>query len=438
MKKSNNPIIQLRVDDIPSKWYNCLPDLPEPIPPLKDSGKGESEIERMKKIRPAVLIEQDNNIKDRFIDIPGEVLERYVQIGRPTVLKRAVYLEKYLKTPAKIYFKREDMLPMGSFKLNSAIPQAYYSRNEGRIHLVTETGAGQWGVAVANAGRLYNLKSTVFMAKCSYETKPYRQILMRLFGAEVYPSPCGKTKAGREMLEKNPHHTGSIGSAISEAIELSSQIPDAAYLSGSNLNHVLMHQTIIGREVKKQMELMGEKADELIACVSGGSNLGGLMLPFLTDKLKGDNLKFTAVESTAAPRLTKGEYRYDHGDPAGLTPLSMSYSLGMDYVPPPVHVGGLRQHSGSPLVGLLRKLGIIDAKTYDQDEAFKAGKLFLETEGVLPAPETCHTIAAVIESAIEAREKGVSKNIVFCFSGNGFLDLHGYNDVLLKTDNVNY
>ncbi|HEX9060583.1 MAG TPA: TrpB-like pyridoxal phosphate-dependent enzyme [Clostridia bacterium] len=436
MGKNNHPVIQLKIDDIPSKWYNCLPDLPEAIPPLKDSGRGESEIERMKKIRPAVLIEQDTDERDRFIDIPGEVLERYVQIGRPTVLKRAVYLEKYLNTPAKIFFKREDMLTMGSFKLNSSIPQAYYSKKEGRTHLVTETGAGQWGVAVANAGKFYNLKSTVFMAKCSYESKPYRQVLMRLFGTEVYPSPSGKTKAGRDMLEKDPNHTGSIGSAISEAIELSTSISDAAYLSGSNLNHVLMHQSIIGQEVKKQMELIGEKADELIACVSGGSNLGGLMLPFLPDKLGGDNLKFIAVESNAAPRLTKGEYRYDHGDPAGLTPLSMSYTLGMDYVPPAVHVGGLRQHSGSPLVGLLRKLGMIDARTYDQDEAFKAGRLFLETEGILPAPETCHTIAAVIESAVEAREKGISKNIVFCFSGNGFLDLHGYDDVLLKSKGI--
>lgn len=436
MKKEIESIVQLGVKDIPTQWYNCLPDLPEQLPPAKDSGRGESEIEKMKKIRPNVLFEQDVNMKERWIDIPGEVLERYVQIGRPTILKRAIHLEKYLDTPAKIYYKREDMLPTGSFKLNSSIPQAYYSKLEGRRHLVTETGAGQWGVAVGFSGRLYGLDSTVFMAKCSYESKPYRQVLMRLFGTNVYPSPSGKTRAGQEMLEKNPNHTGSIGSAISEAIEFCTDTSDAAYLSGSNLNHVLMHQTVIGQEVKKQLEMIGEEADELIACVSGGSNLGGLMLPFLPDKLKGSPVKLTAVESTAAPRLTKGEYRYDHGDPAGLTPLTMSYTLGMDYIPPAVHVGGLRQHSGSTIVGLLRKLNLLDAEAYDQNEAFKAGKTFLETEGILPAPETCHTIASVINSALEARESGTSKNIVFCFSGNGFLDLHGYNDVLLKNKNI--
>lgn len=423
--------IKLNEKDIPRKWFNVLPTLPEPIPPLKDPDDNkESRIETMKKIRIKELLKQDE-IMEEWVDIPEDVIEKYIEIGRPTPLMRAVNLERYLDTPARIYIKREDLLPTHSFKLNTSIAQAYYAEKEGAKGLVSETGAGQWGVGLAYACNIYKMECVIFWVKISLEQKVYRASFAELLGAKVFPSPSTKTKAGKEILAKDPDNYGSIGTGIGEAISFSIEEPAFKYVSGSNLPHVLLHQTIIGLETKKQLTSIGEIPDQLIACVGGGSNLGGFMNPFVPDKLeRGDALSLIAAESDAAPRLTKGEYRYDHADPVGLTPLTLSYTLGMDYMPPPVHVGGLRQHSGSPIVGILRKNKLLDAYSYSQEDAFKAGKLFIECERVIPAPETCHAIKAVVDFALEAKKKREKKIIVMCFSGNGLLDIKGYKAVL--------
>lgn len=423
--------IQKNEVSIPKKWFNVLPHLPEPLPPPKDPDNSrDSPIEVMKKIRLKKLLEQDQS-EQTWIDIPEEVLTNYEKIGRPTPLYRAVGLEKYLDTPARIYFKREDVLPTGSFKLNSSLAQAYYAKEEGATGLVTETGAGQWGLAVAYACNFYDLKSVIFWVKVSQEQKVARATFTKMLGATVYPSPSQRTAAGRKILEKDPNCLGSIGTGIGEAINFAMDSPDFKYVSGSNLPHVLLHQTVIGLETKEQLASLGEEPDQLVACVGGGSNLGGFMNPFLPDKLKrGKDLEWIAAESDAAPRLTKGEYRYDHSDPVGLTPLSLSYTLGMDYMPPPVHVGGLRQHNGSAIIGLLRRHQLLDAYAYSQEEAFKAGKIFLDCERILAAPEACHAIRAVVDSALMAKKNGKEKVIVACLSGNGLLDMHGFQSVL--------
>ncbi|MDH4163823.1 MAG: TrpB-like pyridoxal phosphate-dependent enzyme [Nitrospirota bacterium] len=425
--------IHLPVKDIPRQWYNVLPSLPKPLPEAKDPKGDFSPIELMKKIRPRSLQEQDA-APNKWITIPEDVLDKYLKIGRPTLLQRAVNLEKYLKTPAKIFFKREDLLPTGSFKLNTSIAQAFYAKEEKFEGLISETGAGQWGTAVCVSAKLYDLQAQIFMARISYEQKLYRRYYMKLYGGDVYPSPSTKTAAGRKMLDDRPGHPGSIGTGISEAVETAANYNGKfAYVSGSNLPHVLLHQTVIGLETMKQMKLISEKPDILIACVGGGSNLGGFFLPFFEEKMKKPgSITFLAAESTAVPRLTKGTYRYDAGDSSGLTPLTKSYTLGQDFIPPEIHIGGLRQHSGSPIIGLLRHEGLLDAVAFDQTDIFEAGRLFSICEGILPAPESCHAISAAIKVALEAKEEGKERTIVFCLSGSGFFDLEGYRQILLS------
>jgi tryptophan synthase beta chain len=407
-----------------------MPDLPDGLPVPKNDGDGISQTENMRKIRPAILMEQDT-FSGEFIDIPQEILDYLVQIGRPTPLRRAAALEHHLDTPAKIYYKREDTIVTGSFKMTTAIAQAYYCKLAGYKHVVSETGAGQWGMALALACKFFGLKCTIFMARCSYLQKPYRKYYTEVLGADIYPSPSKKTKIGQSLLAEDPNHVGSIGTAISDAIEIALDSREIAYLSGSNVPHVLIHQSLLGLETKKQLEKVEKKPDQLVACVSGGSNLAGLMMPFLKDKMNGANIDMLGVESTAAPRLTKGIYDYDRSDVAGHTPLVKSYTMGPDFIPPPVHVGGLRQHNGSPIIGHLCRQGLLNAVAYDEYVAFDAGKLFLETEGVLVAPESSHAVAAVLNSARQARETGEEKIIVFLCSGNGFLDLEGYAEIIL-------
>nr|VFK25664.1 MAG: tryptophan synthase beta chain/tryptophan synthase beta chain [Candidatus Kentron sp. MB]VFK29651.1 MAG: tryptophan synthase beta chain/tryptophan synthase beta chain [Candidatus Kentron sp. MB]VFK74855.1 MAG: tryptophan synthase beta chain/tryptophan synthase beta chain [Candidatus Kentron sp. MB] len=416
---------------IPSRWFNVIPHLPEPIPVSQDPQDGkESRVECMKRIRVAKMVEQDSII-DPWIDIPQAIYDEYLEVGRPTPLYRARTLERALCTPARLYFKREDLLPTGSFKLNSAIAQAYYAAKEGAVGLVTETGAGQWGHSLAYACNRFGLEAVVFWVKVSKAQKPYRVVLSQLLGATIYDSPSDRTASGRCVLGKDPECTGSIGSAIGDAISFAMDNPEYKYVSGSNLPHVLLHQTVIGLETRAQLTAIGESPTHLVACVGGGSNLGGFMNPFLPEKLQGTHAPvFFAAESDVAPRLTEGQYRYDHADPAGLTPLTLSYTLGMDYVPPAVHVGGLRQHSGSAIVGLLRKHGLLEARAYNQADAFKAGQLMAELERILPAPESCHAVKAVIDLATAAKASGESLVIVACLSGHGILDLQGYKNVL--------
>lgn len=428
MQKSSN---HLKKNKIPTRWFNVLPVLPEKLPPLKDPDDGkESRIEVMKRIRIQELLKQDQ-ATEQWIDIPQKVRDEYAKIGRPTQLMRAKKLEQYLDTPARIYIKREDMLPTSSFKLNTSIAQAYYAKKEGATALVSETGAGQWGLALAYACKIFDLKCLIFWVKVSCEQKRLRALATKLLGAEVFPSPSLKTEAGKQILKNIPNCSGSIGTAIGEAIETAQKDTAYKYVSGSNLPHVLLHQTVIGLETKEQLKAIGECPDTLVACVGGGSNLGGFMNPFLPEKMERENsLTLIGAESDAAPRLTKGEYRYDHADPVGLTPQSLSYTLGMNYMPPPVHVGGLRQHNGSPVIGVLRHSGILEAHSYSQKEAFEAGRLFINCEGIIPAPETCHAIKEVINLAIEAKKTRKCRVIVMCFSGNGLLDLEGYAKVL--------
>lgn len=421
---------ELSEQDLPTHWYNFLPDLPSPLPPVRDDGQP-SAAEIARKIRPRALLEQNRPVQ-RWIPIPGPVLDRLIQCGRPTPLRRARQLERYLGTPARIYLKREDTMATGSFKLNTALAQAYFSREEGREVLISETGAGQWGMAVALAAQFFGLGSRIFMARCSLEQKPYRKYFMNLLGTVVDGSPSHRTRSGRTLLAQNPDHPGSIGSAISDAIECSLETSGAAYLSGSNTNHVHLHQTLLGLEVKRQLELAGEPTvHELIACVGGGSNLCGFMLPFLNDWNSGAPIRMLAVESTAAPRLTRGTYEYCRSDVAGYTPEVLAYSMGKDFVPEPVHVGGLRNHHSSPVVSLLHRQGLLDAVALDEHVALDAGRLVLKTEGLLVAPESSHAIAAAIDSAVQVRQQSEPRVIVCLTSGNGLLDLEGYHQVLV-------
>jgi len=417
--------------DVQTQWFNYAPHLPAPIPPPidPDDGKG-SRIRVMEKIRIKEMCRQDH-LQGEWVDIPAEVVSKYEQIGRPTQLYRARGLERSLGTPARIYLKREDILPTMSFKLNSSIAQAYYAKQEGAEGIVTETGAGQWGMAVAYSSNLYGLKSRIYWVKVSKERMPARVAATNMLGGEVYSSPSLNTDSGRKILEKDPECNGSIGTAIGDAINFSQDNLTYRYISGSNLPHVLLHQTIIGLETKRQLEEIGERPDKLIACVGGGSNLGGFMLPFLPEKKAwGDSLRLIAAESLASPRLTQGEYKYDHSDPMGVTPLILSYSLGKDYMPPPVYVGGLRQHNGSAVIGLLRKHNLLEAYAYGQKDAFRAGQLLISTERIIPAPESCHALLSIINFAQEAKKNGKSEVIVGCLSGSGLLDLDAYKQVL--------
>jgi tryptophan synthase beta chain len=364
---------------------------------------------------------------DRYIEIPDEVLELY-KISRPTPLIRATNLEKYLDTPAKIFFKYEGANPTGSHKTNTSYAQAYYNKKAGIKKLVTETGAGQWGSSLAMACKHFGLECEVFMVKVSYHQKPYRKTLMNLFGAEVHASPSTLTNAGRKVLEADPDSPGSLGIAISEAIEKAVQRDDTNYSLGSVLNHVLLHQTIIGEESRVQFEMIDDYPDIVIGCIGGGSNFGGIAFPFLRDKLNGDHkdLKVIAVEPESCPTLTQGKFDYDFGDEACMTPLLKMYTLGHDFIPPSIHAGGLRYHGAAPTISHLHNLGFIEATSYNQTVVFDAAKVFAQTEGIVPAPESSHAIKEAIEQALKCKVEGTSKTILFNLSGHGFLDLGAY------------
>lgn len=421
----------LTPEEMPKKWYNILPDLPEPLaPPLDPGTKQPISPSALEAIFPKALIAQEMS-SERYIDIPEEVLQSYMLINRPSPLQRATRLEEALGTPAHIYFKREDLSPAGSHKTNTAFAQAYYNMKEGVTHLTTETGAGQWGTALSLASNYFGLKCKVFMVRASYDQKPYRREIMRMYGAEVNPSPSLLTEFGKKLLAKDPKHPGSLGIAISEALETCIKDGNAKYSLGSVLNHVMLHQTIIGQEAMLQFQKLGETPDYLIGCVGGGSNFAGFTFPFIGQKLKGKlDTEFIAVEPTVVPSLTKGKYEYDFGDTAGMTPLLLMYTLGHDFVPSAIHAGGLRYHGAAPTVSALVKSKVVKPISYQQKEVFEAAHLFAKTEGIIPAPETSHAIKAAIDLALEAKKKNEEKVIAFNFSGHGLLDLGGYQQYL--------
>lgn len=417
-------------DDLPRVWYNVLPDLPEPLPPPLNPATGEPlPPEAFERLFPRELVKQEFS-EERFIPIPEELLEVY-RLWRPTPLVRAERLERALKTPARIYYKYEGVSPPGSHKPNTAVAQAYYNAREGVERLTTETGAGQWGSALAFATNLFGLKCTVYMVRASYEQKPYRRVLMHLWGAEVVPSPSSRTESGRRILESDPSHPGSLGIAISEAIEDAVSHEGTKYSLGSVLNHVLLHQTIIGLEAARQMEEAGDFPDYIVGCVGGGSNFAGLAYPFYHLKVSGKapkDTRFVAVEPTACPSMTKGVYTYDFGDTACLTPLLKMHTLGHDYVPPPIHAGGLRYHGAAPTLSLLVKHGLFESVAYNQVEVFEAATLFARTEGFVPAPESAHAVKAVIDLALGAKRRNEEVVILFNLSGHGLLDLQAYQE----------
>lgn len=421
--------VTLSSKDVPKKWYNIAADLPVE-PPMPDQTEEGKQLESLPKIFSKGVLEQEMSQK-RWIEIPKEVRKIYKMIGRPNPLFRAAGLEDYLDTPAKIYYKREDYSPTGSHKLNTAIAQAYYAKQDGVERLTTETGAGQWGTALSLACSMMDLDCTVYMVRVSFDQKPYRKTIMQIYDGDVTPSPSEKTEFGRKILAENPDHPGSLGIAISEAMEDALQDENAYYSLGSVLNHVLLHQTVIGLETKKQMEIFGEDPDVIVGCVGGGSNFGGAVFPFVKDHLDEKiDCKFIAAEPSSCPTLTEGEYKYDFGDTAGLTPLLKMYTLGHDFVPPSVHAGGLRYHGMSSLISLLVHEGIVEARSVGQQDIFKSGTTFAKCEGVVPAPETCHAIKIGMDEALECKKIGEEKNIIINFSGHGMLDLKGYDDYI--------
>jgi tryptophan synthase beta chain len=428
------PVFGLRASQreeiLPERWYNIVPDLPEPLPPPRRPDGSIISPKDLEAIFPRALIEQETST-ERWIPIPEELRRIYLEMGRPTPLFRARRLEEALGTPARIYYKYEGVLPTGSHKINTALAQAYYNKLEGTRRLTTETGAGQWGSALALAGAVFGLKVRVYMVRVSYEQKPYRRIVMQTYGAEVVPSSSPYTEAGRRILEEDPNNPGSLGIAISEAIEDAVKNPDTKYSLGSVLNHVLLHQTVIGLEAKRQMEELGEYPDVVIGAVGGGSNYAGLAYPFVADRLAGKTeTRFVAVEPRAAPSMTRGEYRYDYGDTAGLTPLLKMHTLGHRYIPPPIHAGGLRYHGVAPTLSILVKHGIVEPVAYRQTEVFEAAVFFARTEGIIPAPESAHAVKAAIDEAVKAKKENEEKVILFNLSGHGLLDLKGYQDYL--------
>ena len=417
--------IELSSDEVPKSWYNINADLPCELPKPKNSD-GKDQIGDLQKAFTKAALEQEFATK-RYIKIPQEVRELYMQMGRPTPLFRAKRLEEKLNTPAKIYYKREDTSPTGSHKLNSAIPQAYFAKKEGVERLTTETGAGQWGTALSLACSLLDLNCTVYMVKVSFNQKPDRKNIMNIYGGEVFASPSENTEFGRKVLAENPDHLGSLGVAISEAMEEALNNDNVKYTLGSVLNHVMLHQTIIGQELKTQLEIANEQPDTMIACVGGGSNFAGSFYPFIKDKLDGNSdTEFIAVEPSACPTLTQGKYEYDFGDSNGFTPLLKMYTLGHDFVAPSVHAGGLRYHGMCPQISLLAHEGYINPITAHQRDVFNAGIQFAKCEGIVPAPETTHAIKAGLDEAIKCRQTGEEKTIVINFSGHGMLDLKGY------------
>jgi len=422
-----NNKIYLQASEIPTEYYNILPDLPTPLAmPLNPATKEPVSPNDLSAIFPEELIMQEMS-PERFIKIPEEVLDIYT-ISRPTPVIRAFRLEELLGTPAKIYFKYEGVNPAGSHKTNTAIAQAYYNKRAGIKKLVTETGAGQWGSALSIAAQHFGIQLEVFMVKVSINQKPYRRTMMRLNGANVHASPSNLTNTGRAILDKEPDSPGSLGMAISEAVEIAASNSDTNYSLGSVLNHVLLHQTIIGEEAKKQLAKADEYPDIIIGCSGGGSNFGGISFPFLRDKLTGDkkDLRIIAVEPASCPSLTHGKFAYDFGDTAGYTPLMKMFTLGHNFIPPKIHAGGLRYHGMAPTVSNLFKNNVIEAQSYHQIEVFDAAKTFVQSEGIIPAPESAHAIKAAIEEAKKCKEAGKAKTILFNLSGHGFLDLGAY------------
>jgi tryptophan synthase beta chain len=438
-KKFERTMYFLDQKDMPTHWYNIQADLPEPLPPVLHPGTGKPVTpDDLAPLFPMGLIMQEANTTDRYIEIPDEVLEIY-RTWRPTVLHRAYRLEKALDTPAKIFYKYEGTNQAGSHKPNTAVAQAYYNKIEGVKRMTTETGAGQWGSALAFAGSLFDIEIKVYMVRISYDQKPYRRIAMEVWGANCVPSPSPDTKAGRDMLAKWPDCPGSLGLAISEAVEDAVSREDTHYSLGSVLNHVLLHQTIIGEETRKQMEMADAYPDIIVGCIGGGSNFSGQFLPWIRDKISGKKpkMRIICVEPESCPSVTKGLYTYDFGDLVGVTPLLKMYTLGHTFVPPPIHAGGLRYHGMAPIVSHLHRLGLIEAQAAHQMAVFEAGVLFARTEGIITGPEPCHDLKVAIDEALKCKEEGVSKTILIAHSGHGHFDLAAY-DAYLSGKLVDY
>ncbi|TDT15586.1 tryptophan synthase beta chain [Ilumatobacter fluminis] len=422
--------IHLSESEMPTTWYNIVADLPEPPPPPLHPGTLEPATpDDFAPLFPMALIEQEATT-ERYVEIPGEVLDIY-RIWRPSPLFRATRLEQALGTPARIYYKYEGVSPAGSHKPNTSVPQAYYNHAEGITRLTTETGAGQWGSSLAYATAQYGMECEVWMVGASYRQKPYRRTMMQVWGADVHSSPSDRTEYGRSLLAEDPDHPGSLGIAISEAVEACVADPNARYALGSVLNHVLLHQTVIGEEALLQLAKVGETPDVLVGCTGGGSNFGGLAFPFLREKMAGKmNPTIRCVEPAACPTLTKGEYRYDFGDTAGMTPLMKMHTLGHGFVPEPIHAGGLRYHGMAPLVSHIYELGLAEAIAIPQRECFAGALQFARTEGIVPAPEPTHAIAAAIREALACKETGEEKVILTAMCGHGHLDLSAYEKYL--------
>ena len=428
----------LTEDEIPRYWYNIQADMKvKPMPMLNPATRNPLTEEDLYPLFARELCRQELNKTDAWIEIPGPVREMY-KYYRSTPLVRAYGLEEALGTPAHIYFKNESVSPIGSHKINSALPQAYYCKQEGVTHVTTETGAGQWGAALSYAAKVFGLEAAVYQVKISYEQKPYRRSVMRVFGAQVMPSPSMSTRAGKDVLTAHPNHQGSLGTAISEAVELARMTPGCKYTLGSVMNHVTLHQTVIGLEAEKQMKLAGEYPDIVVACFGGGSNFGGIAFPFMRHNIHdGRTTRFVAAEPASCPKLTHGRFMYDYGDEAGYTPLLPMFSLGHKFTPANIHAGGLRYHGAGVIASQLLKDGLMEAVDVGQLESFEAGCLFARAEGIIPAPESCHAIAATIREAVKCKESGVAKVILFNLSGHGLIDMSSY-DKYLAGDLINH
>ncbi len=428
----------LTEDEIPRYWYNIQADMKvKPMPMLNPATRNPLTEEDLYPLFARELCRQELNKTDAWIEIPGPVREMY-KYYRSTPLVRAYGLEEALGTPAHIYFTTESVSPIGSHKINSALPQAYYCKQEGVTHVTTETGAGQWGAALSYAAKVFGLEAAVYQVKISYEQKPYRRSVMRVFGAQVMPSPSMSTRAGKDVLTAHPNHQGSLGTAISEAVELARMTPGCKYTLGSVMNHVTLHQTVIGLEAEKQMKLAGEYPDIVVACFGGGSNFGGIAFPFMRHNIHdGRTTRFVAAEPASCPKLTHGRFMYDYGDEAGYTPLLPMFSLGHKFTPANIHAGGLRYHGAGVIASQLLKDGLMEAVDVGQLESFEAGCLFARAEGIIPAPESCHAIAATIREAVKCKESGVAKVILFNLSGHGLIDMSSY-DKYLAGDLINH
>lgn len=418
-------------DEIPTQWYNIQADMPnKPLPMLNPKTKQSLKAEDMFPLfsREASLQEMDT--EHRWIDIPEPVLDQY-KFYRSTPLVRAYGLEQAIGTPAHIYFKNESVSPVGSHKLNSALAQAYYCKQEGVTNVTTETGAGQWGCALSYAAKVFGLEAAVYQVKISYEQKPYRRAIMKSYGAQVTASPSMSTRAGKDVITADPNNNGSLGTAISEAVELAMTTPNCKYVLGSVMNHVSLHQTVIGLEAEKQMQMAGEYPDVVIGCFGGGSNFSGIAFPFMRHNFSGErHTRFIAAEPASCPKLTRGQFQYDYGDLSGLTPMMPMYTLGHNFMPANIHAGGLRYHGAGIVVSQLLKDGYMEAMDLRQSETFKAGLLFARVEGIIPAPESCHAIAAAIAEAEKCKETGEEKVILFNLSGHGLIDMSAYNQYL--------